>query len=138
MRLFGARDQLAIAAVLFVAINDERGGSYASGKNFAKAAGLSDRYLEPILQDLAHAGIILGKKGNHGGYTLARPTRKITLFQIVEISQAHDGMVRNMAVRSDLVRNVVTPYIDASMRNLTEALNLITIADLMLFAKVKQ
>ena len=42
------------------------------------------RYLEQIFQRLRRAGLVAGKRGPGGGYTLARGTSEITLRDVVE------------------------------------------------------
>lgn len=42
------------------------------------------RYLEQIFQRLRKAGLVAGKRGPGGGYTLARGTSEITLRDVVE------------------------------------------------------
>ncbi len=46
--------------------------------------GIPPRYLEQIFQRLRRAGLVAGKRGPGGGYTLARGTSEITLRDVVE------------------------------------------------------
>jgi Rrf2 family protein len=52
-------------------------------------AALADRtkvpanYLAKVLQQLATAGLIRGRRGVGGGYTLARPSENISLLEII-------------------------------------------------------
>lgn len=49
-------------------------------------------YLLKILQQLVRANVLRSKRGPRGGFSLAGPTRKITMLQIVE---AVDGPMIN-------------------------------------------
>jgi Rrf2 family iron-sulfur cluster assembly transcriptional regulator len=46
--------------------------------------GIPARYLEQIFQRLRREGLVVGKRGPGGGYTLSRGTSEITLRDIVE------------------------------------------------------
>lgn len=41
-------------------------------------------YLLKIMQQLVRANILRSKRGPHGGFSLARPTTKITMLDIIE------------------------------------------------------
>ena len=49
----------------------------------AKAQAIPARFLEIILSELKAAGFLLSRRGNEGGYMLARPPRDITLGEII-------------------------------------------------------
>ncbi len=49
-------------------------------------------YLFKILGQLVKGGVLRSKRGPHGGFSLARPPKKITLLQIIE---AVDGPMTN-------------------------------------------
>jgi Rrf2 family protein len=55
-----------------------------------RAQGISTKYLFKALKRLVSAGVLLSRKGPHGGYRLARPAAKVTLLEVVE---AVDGPV---------------------------------------------
>ena len=42
-------------------------------------------YLAKVLQQLAGGGLLRGRRGVGGGYTLARPSESITLLEIVNV-----------------------------------------------------
>ena len=65
------------------------------------------RYLEQIFQRLRRAGIVIGKRGPGGGYTLGRGTTEISLRDIVEavegpIECGKAGAADSTASASDL------------------------------------
>jgi Rrf2 family protein len=54
----------------------------------AKTNSISKKFLDHILTDLRHAGLVYSKKGKGGGYALARPAHEIRVGAIV---RALDG-----------------------------------------------
>ena len=42
------------------------------------------KFLEKIIQDLIHAGIVVSRRGAHGGYTLARDPGDISFRDVME------------------------------------------------------
>ena len=53
----------------------------------AKAYGVSELFLFKILQPLHKAGIIDTVRGRNGGIRLGRPADKITLFDVVRVTE---------------------------------------------------
>jgi len=42
------------------------------------------KFLEKIIQDLIHAGIVVSRRGAHGGYTLARDPSEVSFRDVME------------------------------------------------------
>ncbi len=42
------------------------------------------KFLEKIIQDLIHAGIVVSRRGAHGGYALSRPAERISFREVME------------------------------------------------------
>ena len=42
------------------------------------------KFLEKIIQDLIHAGLVTSRRGAHGGYTLAREASEISFRDVIE------------------------------------------------------
>ena len=66
----------------------------------AKAQQISPGFLEIILNELKHGGFVESKRGNEGGYMLAREIDDITVLEIMEyiqgpISVAPDTTIGN-------------------------------------------
>lgn len=72
----------ALLAVGYVAQNKNAGTILS--QTIAKKYNIPLEYLLKILQQLVRANILHSKRGPHGGFTLARPTKKITMLEIVE------------------------------------------------------
>lgn len=50
----------------------------------AKAQHISPRFMEIILNELKHGGFVESKRGNEGGYMLARNAQELTVREIIE------------------------------------------------------
>jgi Rrf2 family protein len=59
-------------------------GEYAGAASLANSVGAPGNYLGKLLQSLARAGLVEGRKGLNGGFRLARPADQISLYDIVE------------------------------------------------------
>jgi len=55
--------------------------------DIADAQGVSPRFTEVILNELKHGGFVESKRGNQGGYMLARDAEDLTVREIVEYIQ---------------------------------------------------
>ncbi len=76
----------ALEAVVDVAYNARPGP--VQSKEISRRQGIPPRYLEQVMQQLVHAGVLKGVRGPRGGYTLARERRRITAGEIVRIVAA--------------------------------------------------
>ena len=61
-------------------------------QSISKAYDIPLEYLLKILQQLVRANVLRSKRGPRGGFSLARPIKKITLLEIIE---AVDGPMRS-------------------------------------------
>ena len=58
-------------------------GELAQVADIAEANSISKKFLDHILTELRHAGLVYSKKGKGGGYALARPAHEIGVGAIV-------------------------------------------------------
>jgi Rrf2 family protein len=70
-----------------------QGGGPIKGERLATAQQIPPKFLENILSELRHAGILLSQRGAEGGYWLARPAEEITIADII---RAVDGPLANV------------------------------------------
>jgi Rrf2 family protein len=77
---------LALEAVLDIAYNARP--EPVQSKDVTARLGIPQRYLEQVMQQLVHNGVLKGVRGPRGGYTLARERRRITVGEIVRIVDA--------------------------------------------------
>ena len=125
--LVSDRARLALAAV--VAIATKPGPQPMPASTLTGAFNIGRRALEIDLQALARAGVIRGTTGPSGGYQLAEPAREIAAGTIVGIAYSlRPGAGLPMP---RLVVDVVDPMLDFASRRFAEALDGITLADLV-------
>lgn len=74
--------QYAIRAMVALAQLPE--GERGCAVCVAEQTGAPANYLSKLLKQLAHAGLLHSQKGQGGGFSLARPAREISLWQVVE------------------------------------------------------
>jgi Rrf2 family protein len=81
-----AKTDYAIRAALELAAAD--GGTPVKGERIATAQSIPLRFLENILMQLRHAGLVESRRGAEGGYRLAKPATEVTLADVI---RAVDG-----------------------------------------------
>ena len=85
MRVSAKTDYALRAAVELAAAG---GDAPVKGERLATSQSIPLRFLENILLQLRHAGIVESRRGAEGGYKLARPAEDITLADVI---RAIDG-----------------------------------------------
>jgi Rrf2 family cysteine metabolism transcriptional repressor len=73
--------QYALQAALELALR--HGAGPVKIPDIAEAQGIPPRFLEMILNELRLAGIVESRRGNTGGYMLARPAHRITAAEVL-------------------------------------------------------
>ena len=58
--------------------------AYTGATKIAAEVGAPPNYLGKLLKQLAQEGLLESRKGLNGGFKLARPPHKITLYDVVE------------------------------------------------------
>jgi Rrf2 family protein len=81
-----AKTDYALRAVVELASTD--GDAPVKGERLATSQAIPLRFLENILLQLRHAGIVESRRGAEGGYRLARPADTIALADVI---RAIDG-----------------------------------------------
>ncbi|HJX38914.1 MAG TPA: Rrf2 family transcriptional regulator [Anaerolineae bacterium] len=76
-----AREQYGLRAMIELGRHHGRGP--VSLSEVAESQGVSLGYLEQIIPLLKEAGLLKSTRGAHGGYELTRPSRQITVGDIV-------------------------------------------------------
>jgi len=72
----------ALLAVGFIAKNQGKG--VVLSQAVSKEYDIPLEYLLKILQQLVRANVLRSKRGPRGGFSLAKPTNKITMLEIIE------------------------------------------------------
>jgi Rrf2 family protein len=85
VRVSAKTDYALRAALELAAAPDEKP---VKGERIATAQTIPLRFLENILMQLRHAGLVESRRGAEGGYRLARPAGEVTLADVI---RAIDG-----------------------------------------------
>ena len=94
-----AKADYAVRAVLVLAAHAGEGP--IKGESIARAQDLPLKFVENILGELKHAGIVASQRGPDGGYRLAHPPDEISLAEVIRVV---DGPIAAVAgVRPDEV-----------------------------------
>jgi Rrf2 family protein len=127
-----AKTDYAIRAVLeLAAASDDKP---VKGERIATAQAIPLRFLENILMQLRHAGLVESRRGADGGYRLARPAGEVKLADVI---RAIDGPLAGVSgVRPESLgfTGVAEPMrevwiaVRASLRSVLEG---VTLADVV-------
>jgi Rrf2 family protein len=85
VRVSAKTDYAIRAALELAAAEDDKP---VKGERIATAQAIPLRFLENILMQLRHAGLVESRRGAEGGYRLARPAAEVTLADVI---RAIDG-----------------------------------------------
>jgi Rrf2 family protein len=72
----------ALRAVIHLA--DEDAARACSVAEIAARERIPRQFLEKIVQELIHKGLVRSRRGPHGGYVLARPADQVTFKDVIE------------------------------------------------------
>lgn len=87
-----ARADYAVRAVVELAAADS--GRWIKGEAIAAAQGMPHRFVENILGELGHAGIVVSQRGAEGGYRLARAASRISVADVIRAVEGPLATVR--------------------------------------------
>jgi Rrf2 family cysteine metabolism transcriptional repressor len=90
VRISAKADYAVRAAIELAAAGTERP---TKGDSVAQAQSIPLKFLENILADMRHAGLVTSRRGAEGGYWLARPAEEIAMHEVV---QALEGAIAPM------------------------------------------
>jgi Rrf2 family transcriptional regulator, cysteine metabolism repressor len=137
-----AKADYAVRAAIELARNED---GPTKGTAIAAAQAIPLKFLENILIDMRHAGLVRSQRGAEGGYWLARPAEEITMDEVV---QALEGAISPMECFTDPhTQRVVCSHTDDAGRCATKllwtrvqggivrALHDTTLADLVEFSR---
>lgn len=98
------RGKYGLKAMLYLAAHPA--GTSLGGQEIAEANNISKKFLDSILLDLRHAGMLRSRKGPGGGYTLARSVDDIRVGHIIRVL---DGPLAPIGCAS---KSAYTPCLD--------------------------
>jgi Rrf2 family protein len=103
------------------------------GERIAQAQEIPLKFLENILLELRHHGIVQSRRGAEGGYWLARPAAEITLAEVIRAVEGPLANVRGVRPEGLEYAGSVERLRDvwvAVRANLRAVLESVTLADL--------
>jgi Rrf2 family protein len=77
------RSRYGVRLMTRLALNHGRGATLM--RDISRLEGISEKYLGQIIIPLRGAGLVAGRRGAGGGYTLTRKPSEITVRDIVEV-----------------------------------------------------
>jgi Rrf2 family protein len=91
MRISAKADYAVRAAVELAAADDEKP---VKAERIATAQGIPLNFLENILGELRHAGIVRSHRGAEGGFRLARAANEITIADVIRAVEGPLASIR--------------------------------------------
>ena len=129
-----ARADYALRAASELARAKVEGKGPLKGERISEAQRIPKKFMENILLDLKHHGIVRTQRGAAGGYWLARPAAEITLADIIRAVEGPLANVRGEwpeAVRYTGAAERLREVWIAVRANLRAVLETVTLADLV-------
>jgi Rrf2 family protein len=126
-----AKADYAVRAALELAA---AGGGPLKGDQISSAQGIPGKFLENILIDMRHAGLVRAQRGPEGGYWLDRPASEIALGDVIRAVEGPLASVRGEAPESVSYPESVEPLqrvwiaLRASLRAVVDR---VTLADVI-------
>lgn len=109
-------------------------GKPVKGDRIATAQQIPTKFLENILAELKHSGLISSMRGAEGGYWLARPAKDITVADIIRAVEGPLANIRGLRPEEAVFEGTAEPLqrmwisVRASLRRVLEQ---VTVADLV-------
>jgi len=131
MRVSAKADYAVRAAAELAAAGDEEP---VKGERLAEAQDIPLQFLEHILLELKHAGIVRARRGAKGGYWLAKPADEVTIADIVRAVEGPIAHVQSAPPESIEYRGNAKSLQQvwiAVRANLRAVLEHVTLADLV-------
>ncbi len=131
MRISAKVDYAVRAAVQLAAADGDRP---TKGDAIAQAQGIPVKFLENILGDLRHAGLVRSQRGADGGYWLNRPANEISVADIIRAVEGPLASVRGQRPEDIAYAGPAEPLskvwiaVRASLRSVAEHVTLADIA----------
>jgi Rrf2 family protein len=108
-------------------------GRPVKGEQLAAAQGIPQNFLENILADLRHAGLVRTRRGAEGGYALTRPATEISVADVLRAVEGPLAAVQGTRPEALQYGGAAArlPEVWVALRaNLRAVLERVTLADL--------
>jgi Rrf2 family protein len=127
-----AKADYALRAAAELAVAEGRGP--IKGEQLAHAQSIPPKFLENILLELRHAGLVHSQRGAEGGYWLARPAAEITLAEVIRAVEGPLANVRGARPEAVEYEGAAEPLrrvwvaVRSSLRGVLESVTLADVA----------
>jgi Rrf2 family protein len=132
VRVSAKADYAVRAAVELAAASGE---DPVKGELIAEAQQIPLRFLENILGELRHAGLVQSRRGADGGYRLAKPAEEISIADIIRavegpLATVHGDPADELRYRGDAVPlQEVWLALRANIRQVLESVTLASVVE---------
>ncbi|HEX2097992.1 MAG TPA: Rrf2 family transcriptional regulator [Rubrobacteraceae bacterium] len=129
-----ARADYALRAAAELARAEIEKTGALKGERIAQEQSIPKKFMENILLDLKHSGIVRTQRGAAGGYWLARPASEVSLAQVIRAVEGPLANVRGEwpeAVEYRGAAKLLTEVWIAVRASLRAVLETVTLADLV-------
>jgi Rrf2 family protein len=130
MRISAKADYAVRAVVELAAADDEKP---VKAERIATAQGIPLNFLENILGELRHAGVVRSHRGAEGGFRLAKPAAEVTVADVIRAVEGPLASVRGAPPEEAKYSGAATnlPRVWIAVRvNLRRVVEHVTIADI--------
>lgn len=79
------------AIKMFIDLGEHYQDGFISLKDIAERKDISKKFLEQIVPTFKNNGLLIGTRGNQGGYKLAKEPSKITISEIIYVFENNLG-----------------------------------------------
>ncbi len=128
--------QYALKAVFELAWRDQ--GEPIRAYEIAEAQRISPRFMEIILNELKHGGFVESRRGNVGGYMLAKDARDLTVREIIEYIEGPISLAENSGDTTSIGNEAFTELWQEVNNAVGEVCESKSFADLVKFEQAKR
>ena len=125
-----AKTDYAVRAAVQLASSSE---FPVTSESIAQAQEIPAKFLEAILSELRHSGLVKSRRGAHGGYWLSRPASEITVADVIRAVEGPMALVRGERPEHVEYKGAAEPLKDvwvATRAALRGVLSHVTLADI--------
>ena len=107
------------AIKLFIDLGEHADDGFISLLDVSKRKDISKKFLEQIVPLFKNNGLLIGNRGNQGGYKLAKDINKITLKDILYITEASFSKETTNYSPVDTIMDELDLLIDNKLSSIT-------------------
>ena len=102
-------------------------------KSISERQNISEGYLEQIFSTLRKSGLVIGRKGAQGGYTLSKPINEITIGEILRVLEGDLVLVdvKDINIVDNLEKCINNNLWDVINKNINDYFDSINLEDLV-------